>query len=54
VAFRFRTYGVAPRGAAGEYMAALLALPGMREWEEGGAGDERLADHDLDLLYPDD
>ncbi len=54
VAFRFRTYGVAPSGAAGEYMAALLALPGMREWERAGALDERLADHDLDLLYPDD
>ena len=54
VAFRFRTYGVAPGGAAGEYMAALLALPAMKEWEEGGRGDERLADHDLDLLYPGD
>jgi len=54
VAFRFRTYGVEPRGPAGEYLRALLALPAMREWEEGGAGDERLADHDLDLLYPDD
>ena len=54
VAFRFRTYGVKPAGAAGEYLAALLALPGMQEWEKGGAADERLADHDLDLLYPDD
>ena len=54
VAFRFQTYGVAPRGPAGEYLRALLALPGMREWAEGGAGDEKLADHDLDLLYPDD
>jgi glutathione S-transferase len=54
VAFRFRTYGVKPAGAAGEYLAALLALPGVQEWEKGGADDERLADHDLDLLYPDD
>jgi glutathione S-transferase len=54
VAFRFRTYGVRPAGAAGEYLAALLALPGMRAWEAAAAGDERLADHDLDLLYPDD
>jgi glutathione S-transferase len=54
VAFRFQTYGVAPRGPAGEYLRALLALPGMREWADGGAGDEKLADHDLDLLYPDD
>jgi glutathione S-transferase len=54
VAFRFRTYGVSPAGAAGAYMAALLALPAVREWEAAGAADERLADHDLDLLYPDD
>ncbi len=54
VAFRFQTYGVAPGGVAGEYLRALLALPGMREWEAAGAGDEKLADHDLDLLYPDD
>jgi glutathione S-transferase len=54
VAFRFRTYGVEPAGAAGEYLRALLALPGMWEWEAGGRDDERLADHDLDLLYPDD
>jgi glutathione S-transferase len=54
VAFRFQTYGVLPGGPAGEYLRALLALPGMREWEAAGATDERLADHDLDLLYPDD
>lgn len=33
VAFRFRTYGVAPEGAAGEYWRALLAHPWMLEWE---------------------
>jgi glutathione S-transferase len=54
VAFRFRTYGVSPAGAAGEYLAALLALPGMREWDAAAQQDERLPDHDLDLLYPDD
>jgi glutathione S-transferase len=54
VAFRFRTYGVRPAGAAGEYLAALLALPGMRAWEAAALADERLADHDLDRLYPDD
>jgi glutathione S-transferase len=54
VAFRFRTYGVAPAGEAGEYMRSLLALPGMKEWEAAAASDERLADHDLDVLYPDD
>ena len=54
VAFRFRTYGVQPAGAAGAYQATLLALPGMKAWDAASAGDERLADHDLDLLYPDD
>jgi glutathione S-transferase len=33
VAFRFQTYHVSPSGAAGEYLAALLAHPFMREWE---------------------
>jgi len=54
VAFRFRTYDVSPAGAAGDYLRALLELPGMREWEVAGATDERLADHDLDRMYPDD
>ena len=54
VAFRFRTYGVQPAGPAGDYLAALLALPGMKAWEAASLRDERLADHDLDLLYPDD
>jgi glutathione S-transferase len=54
VAFRFRTYGVEPAGEAGAYARALLALPGMREWEAAGRDDPPLADHDLDRLYPDD
>ena len=54
VAFRLRTYGVALPGPAGQYLAALLALPGVRAWEAAALADERLADHDLDLLYPDD
>ena len=54
VAFRFRTYGVSLAGAAGEYLLALLELPAMKEWEAAGATDERLLDHDLDLLYPED
>jgi len=54
VAFRFRTYGVAPSGAAAAYLKALLDLPAMRESDEAAQGDERLADHALDLLYPDD
>jgi len=54
VAFRFRTYGVAPGGAAGGYLEALLRLPAMQQWEAEGRGDPRLTDHDLDLLYPED
>ena len=54
VAFRFRTYGVDPAGAAGDYMRALLALPGMRRWEAEGAGEEPLPAYDLDVLYPED
>ena len=33
VAFRFRTYGVAPGGDAGTYLQALLSHPSVREWE---------------------
>lgn len=33
VAFRFQTYGVTAPGVAGEYHAALLAHPFVREWE---------------------
>ena len=33
VAFRFRTYGVIPDGAAGAFLQALLAHPFLREWE---------------------
>lgn len=54
VAFRFRTYGVEPAGEAANYLRALLALPSMKEWAAAAEGDEHLADHDLDLLYPDD
>jgi len=54
VAFRFRTFGVEPQGVAGDYARALLALPAICEWDAAAAGDELLADHDLDRLYPDD
>ena len=37
VAFRFRSYGVAPEGTAGSYLAALLELPAMREWSADAA-----------------
>ncbi len=33
VCFRFKTYGVKPDGAAGEYLATMLANPNMKEWE---------------------
>jgi glutathione S-transferase len=54
VAFRFRTFGVTPEGPAGAYLKTLLDLPAMKEWEAASANDDRLADHDLDVLYPDD
>jgi glutathione S-transferase len=54
VAFRFRTYGVELPGEPGAWVRTMLDLPAMKEWEAGGKDDARLADHDLDLLYPDD
>jgi len=33
VCFRFKTYGVKPGGAAGEYLATMVAHPLMLEWE---------------------
>ncbi|NMF98352.1 glutathione S-transferase family protein [Aromatoleum toluolicum] len=33
VCFRFKTYDVKPAGAAGEYLATMLAHPAMKEWE---------------------
>ena len=51
VAFRFRSYGVAPNGAAGAYLRALLALPAMREWSEDASREtERIPG--LDPLEP--
>ncbi len=35
VAYRFRTYAVAPEGPAADYLRDLLAHPFMREWENG-------------------
>jgi glutathione S-transferase len=54
VALRFRTYGVEPGGEAGVYGRAVLALPAVTAWEAAGRDDPLLADHDLDLLYPED
>ncbi len=46
VAFRFRTYGVAPAGAAGEYLAALLAHPAIREWEQAALAERTIVELD--------
>ena len=46
VAFRFRTYGVAPDGAAGDYLAALLAHPFLREWEDAALAETAIVDAD--------
>jgi glutathione S-transferase len=44
VAVRFAGYGVAVPAAAAQYMAALEALPAMREWRAGAAAEVALAD----------
>jgi len=54
VAFRFQSYGVAPAGAAGEYLAALLAHPFVREWERAALAETEIIDADEPrLLYRD-
>jgi len=54
VAFRFQTYGVEPRGAAGEYLAALLAHPFVREWEQAALAETEVIDADEPrVLYRD-
>lgn len=46
VAFRFRTYGVAPEGAAGDYLRQLLAHPLLREWEEAALKETTIVNAD--------
>ena len=46
VAFRFRTYGVDPGGAAGAYLQALLAHPFLRQWEEAALKETAIIDAD--------
>jgi glutathione S-transferase len=46
VAFRFRTYGVEPAGAAGAYLEALLAHPFMREWEAAALAETEVIEAD--------
>lgn len=54
VAFRFQSYGVAPAGVAGEYLAALLAHPFVREWERAALAETEIIDADEPrLLYRD-
>lgn len=48
VCFRFKTYGVRPDGAAGDYLAAMLADPHMRAWEADAVAEaEVLPDYDV-------
>ena len=48
VCFRFKTYGIQPEGAAGEYLAAMLAHPWMQEWERAAhAESEAIPEEDL-------
>jgi glutathione S-transferase len=42
VAFRFRSYGVAPDGASGTYLRALLTLPAMVEWAAAAANEREV------------
>jgi len=54
VAFRFQTYLVTPQGAAGEYLAALLAHPFVREWEAAALAEKEIIDADEPrILYRD-
>ena len=54
VAFRFRTYGVEPGGAAGDYLNALLNHPSMREWEAAALAEtERVEADEPRVIYRD-
>jgi glutathione S-transferase len=46
VAFRFQTNHVAPGGAAGDYLAALLAHPYMRQWERDALAEKTVIEPD--------
>ncbi|AVR89858.1 glutathione S-transferase family protein [Thauera aromatica] len=48
VAFRFRTFSVKPAGAAGDYLATLLANPHMQDWAAAAHSEsESIAEEDL-------
>ena len=54
VAYRFRTYDVHPAGAAGDYLAALLAHPYLREWEQAALAEtETIAADEPRIIYRD-
>jgi glutathione S-transferase len=46
VAFRFQTYDVHPEGTAGAYLAALLAHPDMRAWEQAALAETEIIEVD--------
>ena len=46
VAFRFRTYGVSPEGAAGAYLNAALQHPFVREWESAALAETAIIEGD--------
>ena len=46
VAYRFRTYAVAPAGAAGGYLQALLAHPFLRQWEDAALKETAIIEAD--------
>jgi len=54
VVFRFRTYGVAPEGAAGAYLQAALEHPFVREWETAALAEtEIIEDDEPRVIYRD-
>jgi glutathione S-transferase len=46
VAYRFQTYGVEPEGAGKPYLAALLAHPLLREWEQAALAENVIVEAD--------
>ena len=54
VAFRFQTYDVRPDGAAGTYLAALLAHPWLQQWQRDALAETAVVDADEPrVLYRD-
>ena len=54
VGFRFQTYGVVPEGAAGAYLASLLAHPWLQEWQRDALAETAVVEADEPrVLYRD-